>query len=116
MKKWILTLRRLISPPDGPDRMKCYTYKIYSYENYFHLKIRRLPFGKWKTPATILNELGISNTITQRDDFVRNKTGYLDHTERSLADFATKISEYKSPRKKRLDKGSLFEYKVINEL
>ena len=116
MKKQISTLRRLIRPPDGPERMKCYDYKIYSYEDEFHLMIRRLPFGKWKPPTTILNEFGISNSITQRDDFIRNKTSYLKNAEKSLADFAQKISEYKSPRKKKLDKGSLFEYKVINEL
>ena len=96
--------------------MKYYAYKIYSYNGEFYLKLRRLPLGLWEDPTDILRSHNISNNLSMNDDFVRNKSSLKSGAETSLNNFAEKISDYRSPRKKGLDKGSLFTYKVINEL
>ena len=119
MKNWILTLQHFISPPEGHDRLKYFRYKIFEKGGSYRLKVRRFPLGMWANPSSVLSNHGLEYGYTNSDNIyqsITNEASDEAQFEKSLSTFAELMSRYKKPKNREIDKGSIFEFKVLDSL
>ena len=123
MKRFIINIFKYINPPEGVEGLKYWKYKIYFHDREYRLRVRRLPFGLWRTPTVVLASHGLRTSVThgrRPRAIIRHVcNGHIDKevVENSLSDWAELMKSYKKSHPPvGVDRGSVFDYKIIDEL